>query len=106
MEPAHRAVLRKFRVELSEQLLVSDTIVPLLFQEGILTHAQVEEVESQRTNRSKNLKLLDLLPNRGPRAFPTFLQALQDFSWIRDQLLLELEAGPGPGPGFTGEIRH
>ncbi|XP_013888155.1 death domain-containing protein CRADD [Austrofundulus limnaeus] len=106
MDPAHRAVLRKFRVDLSEQLLVSDSIVPFLFQEGVLSPAQVEQVEAQVTNRSKTLKLLDLLPNRGPRAFPTFLQALQDFSWIRDQLLQELQTapGPGPGPGLTGDL--
>ncbi|MEQ2260926.1 hypothetical protein XENORESO_003352 [Xenotaenia resolanae] len=111
MEPEHRAVLRKFRVHLSDQLLVSDSIVPFLFQEGVLTEAQVEQVEGQLTNRQKNLKLLDILPNRGPRAFGAFLEALQDFSWIRDQLLLELQSTPSagtpgqntPGTGSTGE---
>ncbi|XP_043964295.1 death domain-containing protein CRADD [Gambusia affinis] len=98
MEPEHRAVLRKFRVQLSDQLLVSDTIIPFLYQEGVLTEAQVEQVESQLTNRQKNLKLLDLLPNRGPRAFGAFLEALRDFSWIRDRLLLELQNSAGTGP--------
>ncbi|XP_008399935.1 death domain-containing protein CRADD [Poecilia reticulata] len=105
MEPEHRAVLRKFRVQLSDQLLVSDTIVPFLYQEGVLTEAQVEQVEGQLTNRQKNLKLLDLLPNRGPRAFGAFLEALRDFSWIRDRLQLELQnsAGTGPpGPNLAG----
>uniref|UniRef100_A0A1A8DFY7 CASP2 and RIPK1 domain containing adaptor with death domain n=1 Tax=Nothobranchius kadleci TaxID=1051664 RepID=A0A1A8DFY7_NOTKA len=96
MERAHRAVLRKLRVEMSDQLLVSDTIVPFLYQEDILTDAQVEEIESQVTNRQKTLKLLEILPTRGPRAFRTFLRALQDFSWVRDRLLLELQAAPGP----------
>ncbi|PWA18303.1 hypothetical protein CCH79_00020181 [Gambusia affinis] len=113
MEPEHRAVLRKFRVQLSDQLLVSDTIIPFLYQEGVLTEAQVEQVESQLTNRQKNLKLLDLLPNRGPRAFGAFLEALRDFSWIRDRLLLELQnsAGTGPpepnvaGSGHSGELQ-
>lgn len=104
MEPAHRAVLRKLRVEMSEQLLVSDTIVPFLYQEGVLSDAQVEEVEAQGSNRLKNLKLLDILPSRGPRAFHTFLQALHDFSWVRDRLLLELQAAPGPGS--AGETPH
>uniref|UniRef100_A0A146PME3 CASP2 and RIPK1 domain containing adaptor with death domain n=1 Tax=Fundulus heteroclitus TaxID=8078 RepID=A0A146PME3_FUNHE len=104
MEPQHRALLRKFRVQLSDQLLVSDTIVPLLFQEGILTEAQVEQVEGQLTNKQKNLKLLDILPNRGPKAFGAFLEALRDFGWIREQLLLELQRSAGghtPGPGST-----
>uniref|UniRef100_M4A4F4 CASP2 and RIPK1 domain containing adaptor with death domain n=2 Tax=Xiphophorus TaxID=8082 RepID=M4A4F4_XIPMA len=98
MEPEHRAVLRRFRVQLCDQLLVSDTIVPFLYQEGVLTEAQVEQVEGQLTNRQKNLKLLDLLPNRGPRAFGAFLEALRDFSWIRDRLLLELQNSAGTGP--------
>ncbi|KAM4711503.1 death domain-containing protein CRADD [Anableps anableps] len=102
MEPEHRAVLRKFRVLLSDQLLISDAIVPFLFQEGVLTEAQVEQVEGQLTNRQKNLKLLDILPNRGPRAFSAFVEALRDFSWIRDQLLQELQNTPGTGsPGAS-----
>lgn len=98
MDPAHRALLRAHRLELSGQLLVSDTIVPLLYQDDILTEAQVEHIESQPTNRQKTLKLLDLLPSRGPRAFYSFLRALDDFSWVRDKLLLELQTRPGPGP--------
>lgn len=98
MDPAHRAVLRKHRLELSGQLLVSDTIVPFLYQEEILTDAQVEDIESRSTERQKTLRLLDLLPSRGPRAFQSFLLSLQDFSWVRDLLLQELQTPPEPGP--------
>lgn len=102
MDPAHIALLRTHRLELSGQLLVSDTIVPLLYQENILTLSQVEDIESQRTNRQKTLKLLDLLPSRGPRAFDTFLRSLDDFSWVRDRLQQELQTGRG---GPTGKSR-
>ena len=102
MEPAHRAVLRRLRLELSGQLLVSDTIVPFLYQEEILTEAHVEDIERQPTDRQKSLKLLDVLPNRGPRAFDAFLRSLRDFSWLRDRLLRELQPA-GPGPGDSGE---
>ncbi|KAM6895248.1 death domain-containing protein CRADD [Xenentodon cancila] len=95
MEPSHRAALRKLRLELSGQLLVSDTIVPFLYQEEILTETHVEDIERQPTDRQKSLKLLDVLPNRGPRAFEAFLRSLRDFSWLRDRLLRELQAGPG-----------
>lgn len=95
MEPEHRALLRAHRLELSGQLLVSDTIVPFLYQEDILSQSQVEDIECQPTNRHKALKLLDILPNRGPRAFHLFLRSLDDFSWIRDQLLLELQSELG-----------
>lgn len=98
MDPVHRAVLRKHRLELSGQLLVSETIVPFLYQEEILTDAQVEDIESRSTERQKTLRLLDLLPSRGPRAFQSFLRSLQDFSWVRDRLLQELQTPPEPGP--------
>ncbi|KAG7232442.1 hypothetical protein INR49_008862 [Caranx melampygus] len=104
MDPGHRALLRKHRVYLSGELLVSDTIVPFLFQEEVLTAAQVEDVESQTTNRLKTLRLLDLLPTRGPRAFDCFLRSLEDFSWVRDRLLLELQSPPGPGSADSWQL--
>ena len=107
MDPAHRAVLRRNTRFLSAELQVSDSIVPLLFQDEILTEAQVEHIESQATSRRKTLRLLELLPRRGPRAFRCFLQALDDFSWVRERLLLDLHttgpgAGQGAGPGGAG----
>ncbi|KAK2859251.1 hypothetical protein Q5P01_003871 [Channa striata] len=98
MDLAHKALLRKHRLDLSGQLLVSDTIVPFLYQETVLTDSQVEDIESQPTNRQKTLKLLDILPSRGPKAFDSFLRSLDDFSWIRDRLLQELHSPAGPGP--------
>lgn len=95
MEAAHKEVLRTNRLELSAQLLVDETIVPFLYQEKILTEHNVEDIESQITDRKKCLKLLDILPSRGPRAFDAFLRSLDDFSWVRDKLLLELQAQPG-----------
>ncbi|KAF7649023.1 hypothetical protein LDENG_00148320 [Lucifuga dentata] len=89
MEAAHKEVLRKHRVELSSQLLISESIVPFLYQENILTENHVEDIESQTTNRKKCLKLLDILPSRGPQAFHSFLRALDDFSWVRDELQQE-----------------
>lgn len=99
MEQRHKDILRKHRLFLSEELLVSETVVQFLFQEEVLTATQVETIEAQETNRSKVLKLLDLLPSRGPRAFELFLRSLQDFSWVRDTLQTDLDALPGPGLG-------
>lgn len=91
MEPEHRALLREHRMDLSDQLLVSDTIVPFLYQENILTRTQVEDIESLPTSRQRSLRLLDVLPNCGPRAFHAFLLSLGDFGWVRERLLLELQ---------------
>lgn len=106
MDPAHRALLQKHRVALATELLVSDHIVPYLYQEQILTDSQVEDIESQSTNKRKVFRLLDLLPNRGPLAFSCFLRSLDDFSWVRERLLQELETEPGPpGPALTGKTK-
>lgn len=87
---------------MSEELLVTESIVQFLYQEEILSEHQVEEIESQPSSRQKSLKLLDILPSRGPRAFSCFLQSLDDFSWVRDGLLLELQKGVAKAHGATG----
>lgn len=101
MEPEHRALLRQHRLKLSEELLVTESIVQFLYQEEILSQHQVDEIESQASSRQKSLKLLDILPSRGPRAFTCFLQALDDFSWVRDGLLLELQTGAHGATGVS-----
>ncbi|XP_054615722.1 death domain-containing protein CRADD [Dunckerocampus dactyliophorus] len=102
MDVIHKDLLRNHRLVLCEELLVSDTILPFLYQEAILTGAQVEEIQSQSTDRKRSLKLLDILPNRGPRAFHCFLQALDfEFSWLRDRLLQDLRARTETGAWCT-----
>lgn len=102
MDKRHKEILKKRRLWLSEQLLVSETIVQFLFQEDILTQTQVEVIESQESNKQRVLKLLDTLPGRGPRAFDAFLQSLHEFSWVRDALQRDLDALPGdPALGST-----
>uniref|UniRef100_A0A8C6V4S3 CASP2 and RIPK1 domain containing adaptor with death domain n=1 Tax=Neogobius melanostomus TaxID=47308 RepID=A0A8C6V4S3_9GOBI len=104
MEKRHKEILRKHRLWLSEQLLVSETIVPFLYQEDILTLAQVEAIESQESSKHRVLKLLDILPSRGPRAFDAFLQSLHDFIWVRGALQRDLDPLPGgPAPGTTDD---
>lgn len=88
MEPKHRNLLRSQRLHLCDQLVVDDTIVQYLYQEDILTDGQVEEILSQRSNKDKTLKLLSILPDRGPNAFNVFVQSLEDgFLWIKEELL-------------------
>ncbi|KAI4903091.1 hypothetical protein NFI96_025626 [Prochilodus magdalenae] len=89
MDPKHKEILRAHRLLLSEQLIVDDTIIQYLYQEDILTESQVEEIQSQASNKNKTLRLLAILPGRGPQAFSAFLKSLdQDFPWIKEKLLL------------------
>ncbi|KAF7701811.1 death domain-containing protein CRADD [Silurus meridionalis] len=93
MERKHRALLQAHRLLLCDQLVVDDTIVHYLYQENILTENQVEEIQSQKSNRNKTLLLLRFLPTRGPNAFNAFVQSLeQDFPWIQQKLLLSAQA--------------
>lgn len=92
MDKCHKEILRKNRLWLSEELLVTETIVQFLYQENILTQAQVEVIESQESSKHRALKLLDTLPSRGPRAFDAFLQSLHEFSWVQDALQRDLDS--------------
>uniref|UniRef100_A0A673KYE5 CASP2 and RIPK1 domain containing adaptor with death domain n=1 Tax=Sinocyclocheilus rhinocerous TaxID=307959 RepID=A0A673KYE5_9TELE len=88
MDPKHKKLLRSQRLFLAEELLVDDMIIQYLYQEEILTERHLEEIQSESSNRKKTLKLLDILPTRGSRAFHHFIQSLEkDFPWIKDKLL-------------------
>ncbi|KAJ8006826.1 hypothetical protein DPEC_G00111250 [Dallia pectoralis] len=92
MDPKHKEILRKHRVNLSNEILIDDTIVQLLYQENILTDSQVEEIQAQQNNKKKTCRLLDILPTRGPRAFGTFLKSLEEeFPWVKEKILRDLE---------------
>ncbi|KAF4080933.1 hypothetical protein AMELA_G00155130 [Ameiurus melas] len=102
MERKHRDLLRAQRLHLCEQLVVDETIVQYLYQEDILTEGQVEEIESQKSNKNKTLLLLSILPNRGPNAFTVFVQSLeQDFPWIKEKLLLLADEDDEDGGSCT-----
>ncbi|KAB5566002.1 hypothetical protein PHYPO_G00248040 [Pangasianodon hypophthalmus] len=103
MESRHRDLLRAQRLHLCEQLVVDDLIIQYLYQEDILTEAQVEEIQSQKSNKNKTLMLLSILPNRGPNAFKVFVQSLeQDFPWIKEKLLLLAEGEEDEEDGGRG----
>lgn len=87
MDPRHKEILRKHRLDLSNQIFIDDTVVHFLYQESILTESHVEEIQAQTTNKKRTLKLLDILPTRGPQAFGTFLKSLEEeFLWVAERL--------------------
>ncbi|XP_065124624.1 death domain-containing protein CRADD isoform X2 [Paramisgurnus dabryanus] len=103
MDPKHKKLLRSLRLHLADELLVGDTIVQYLYQEEILTQSQLEDIQSESSNRDKALKLLDILPTRGVSAFHHFISSLEkEFPWIKDTLLQKLsEEESDPPPPFT-----
>ncbi|XP_064175375.1 death domain-containing protein CRADD [Anguilla rostrata] len=94
MDPRHKEFLRKHRLDLSNQVLIDDTVVHYLYQENILTESHVEEIQAQTTNKKRTLKLLDILPTRGPHAFGAFLKSLEEeFVWVAERLQRDLQNG-------------
>lgn len=107
MDPKHKKFLRSQRLQLADEILVDDTIVQYLYQEDILTQSHLEDIQCESSNRRKVLKLLDILPTRGSRAFHHFIKSLEkEFPWIKDSLVqLCDEEDLEPPPPFTGD-RH
>ncbi|KAG7454364.1 hypothetical protein MATL_G00258890 [Megalops atlanticus] len=102
MDPKHKEFLRKHRLDLSNQILTDETIVQYLYQEGILTESQVEEIQAQTTNKKKTFKLLDILPTRGPHAFGAFLKSLEEeFIWVKERLQQDLQDAEAHEPNPT-----
>ncbi|XP_074082690.1 death domain-containing protein CRADD [Macrotis lagotis] len=86
MEARDKQVLRSLRLELGAEVLVDGLVLQYLYQEGILTENHVQEIRAQPTGLRKTMMLLDILPTRGPKAFDTFLESLQEFPWVREKL--------------------
>ncbi|XP_075040686.1 death domain-containing protein CRADD-like [Mixophyes fleayi] len=87
MDPKHRDLLKKLRLELCLQALADGLVPHYLLQEGLITCDQLEEINSQVTSQRRTMKLLDILPTRGPKAFEIFLDSLTEFPWVRENLV-------------------
>ncbi|CAH7328111.1 Cradd [Phodopus roborovskii] len=86
MDARDKQVLRSLRLELGAEVLVEGLVLQYLYQEGVLTENHVQEIKAQTTGLRKTMLLLDILPSRGPKAFDTFLDSLQEFPWVREKL--------------------
>ena len=68
--------------------LRTDDLVDYLFQEGVISEDNSEDIESERKSRDKTKKLLRILPKKGPKAFEKFINVLRETEngFIADQL--------------------
>ncbi|XP_026723609.1 death domain-containing protein CRADD isoform X2 [Athene cunicularia] len=89
MDARDKQLLRSLRLELCTEVLVDGVVIQYLYQEGVLTDSHVQEIKSQTTSQRKTMMLLDILPTRGPKAFDTFLDSLQEFPWVKDKLMVK-----------------
>ncbi|KAF5914449.1 hypothetical protein HPG69_016400 [Diceros bicornis minor] len=77
MHPDHQEALKKNRVVLAKQLLLSELLEHLL-EKDIITLEMRELIQAKVGNFSQNVELLNLLPKRGPQAFEAFCAALRE----------------------------
>ena len=78
MEAVYRTSLRKSRCDITDMLFNDtsklDSILDYLSVNGhTLTDSLLEEIQSERTYRSRVRRVLDIIPKRGPHAYYLFL---------------------------------
>ncbi|XP_006887236.1 PREDICTED: caspase-2 [Elephantulus edwardii] len=98
MHPDHQEALKRNRVALAKQLLLSELLEHLLEQD-IITLEMRELVQARVGSFNQNVELLNLLPKRGPRAFEAFCAALRETKQAHlEDLLLDTLSGLQHGP--------
>ncbi|GLD63768.1 caspase-2 isoform X6 [Lates japonicus] len=73
-----RQTLRRRSAVLCKQLVVDEMLIQSLQADDILTESMAESIMAEQTSQKRSWRLLLLLPKRGPRAFSSFCQALQE----------------------------
>ncbi|KAM5145406.1 death domain-containing protein CRADD-like isoform 1-T1 [Mantella aurantiaca] len=98
MDSKHRDLLRNLRLDLCSHAVADGLVPQYLYQEGVITRDQLEDICGQATSQRRAMKLLDILPNRGPKAFEVFLDSLAEFPWVRENIKQYCENNlPSPG---------
>ena len=77
MEKKHREILIKCHKVLVEDLEPSD-VLPHLIQKEVLTLDHQEKIKNIGTRKGMSEELLAKLPTRGPRAYESFREALEE----------------------------
>ena len=88
MEQRHRDILRNNWVFLMENLTL-DYLLPILFQNRILSEDLIEQIKSENTSKLKNYAFLTILQRRGSKAFDACVQALveSDQNHVAERLM-------------------
>ncbi|XP_040922159.1 caspase-9 [Toxotes jaculatrix] len=77
MEERHKNILQRNRTNLVKDLDPSKLYDGLL-EKGVFTHDMIDEIKSSGTRRDQARQLVRDLETRGSRAFPLFLECLQE----------------------------
>ncbi|XP_077371004.1 caspase-9 [Festucalex cinctus] len=77
MEEGHKKILQRYRINIVTSLDPS-SLYDLLLQKGVFTPDMIEKIKSSGPRRDQARQLVRDLATRGSRAFPLFLECLQD----------------------------
>ncbi|CAH1793759.1 unnamed protein product [Owenia fusiformis] len=86
MTPEQKEVLRRCRMDIIHNLNMSD-IIDYLQTDGIISLARKEEIFACTTSEKQCSKFLDILPRTGPKAYASFVKALEyDYGFIKEKI--------------------
>ncbi|KAM4562986.1 caspase-9 isoform 1-T2 [Odontesthes bonariensis] len=77
MEEQHKKILQRNRINLVRDLDPSN-LYDALLEKGVFTQDMIDEIKSSGTRRDQARQLVRDLETRGSRAFPLFLECLQE----------------------------
>ncbi|XP_057324435.1 apoptotic protease-activating factor 1-like isoform X2 [Microplitis mediator] len=87
MEPMHKEILEKLHEKITD-INVDNGIVSFLQFNGILTDSDIDAINRTTHRIDKATTLLNILPERGSRAFDCFYQSLKKhYNWLSDEML-------------------
>lgn len=95
MEERHKKILQRNRTNLVKDLDPS-SLYDLLLEKRVFTQDMIDEIKSAGTRRDQARELVRDIETRGSRAFPLFLEILQETGHLALVQLLQEGAPSGP----------
>lgn len=95
MEERHKKILQRNRTNLVKELDPS-SLYDLLLEKGLFTQDMIDEIKSAGTRRDQARQLVRDIETRGSRAFPLFVELLQETGHLA--LVQALQEGAPQGP--------
>ncbi|XP_071099212.1 interaptin-like [Haliotis cracherodii] len=87
MDECQRSVLQRHFKQLASDLMLSEDLLGDLYQQHIFDRNMIDIIRSQATDSDRVYKMLEMLPKRGPSAFDTFINIIQDsYPWLAAML--------------------
>ncbi|XP_045181579.2 myosin heavy chain, striated muscle-like [Mercenaria mercenaria] len=92
MNDAQKKVLRNHHGDILKNLVLDQDILGFLLHKDILSESLVQAIQAKPSQHEKITELLLLLPKRGVKAFPIFLEAVKKYSpYLGDKIEMNYE---------------